>query len=66
MAKSYIGVDGYYEIFNQSSIIHRKIDKHGQIIDKYKVYNNVKNIPSRQDRWKIEEIISGKFLVKNP
>lgn len=65
MAKSFIGIDGCYEIFSHSSIIHRMVDKRGQIIDKYKVYNNVKNIPSRQDRWKIEEIILGKNTIKN-
>jgi hypothetical protein len=26
MPKCYIGADGYYEIFNQTSIIHQKIN----------------------------------------
>jgi hypothetical protein len=64
MAKSFIGIDGYYEIYNRTSIIHRKINKSGQATEKYKVYNNVKNIPSRQDRWRIEEIIVGKNSTK--
>lgn len=65
MAKNFIGVDGYYEIYNRTSIIQRKINKNGQITEKYKVYNNVKNIPSRQDRWRIEEIIVGNNSTKN-
>lgn len=59
MPKSFIGSDGYYEIYNQTSIIHKKnTDK--KTTNNYKIYNNFKNIPNSQDRWRIEQIILGK------
>jgi hypothetical protein len=64
MPKCYMGTDGYYEIFNQTSIIHQK-NNDGKSA-KFKIYNNIKNIPSSQDRWRIEQIIQGKVdEIKN-
>ncbi len=58
MPRCFIGKDGYYEIFNQSSIIHQKINE-GKTSYKFKVYNSVRKVPSPQDRWRIEQIILG-------
>ncbi|MFW9928746.1 MAG: hypothetical protein ACFFD1_05100 [Candidatus Thorarchaeota archaeon] len=56
MPKHFIGIDGYYEIYNRTSIIHQKINE-GKTSYKYKIYNNSKNIPNSQDRWRIEQIM---------
>lgn len=58
MPKCFTGVDGYYEIYNRTSIIHQKMVGRKKAY-KYKVYNNSKNIPHSGDRWRIEQIIVG-------
>jgi hypothetical protein len=58
MPRCFRGTDGYYEIYNRTSIIHQKIDD-GNTSLRYKIYNSVKNIPNPQDRWRIEQIILG-------
>ncbi|MEJ2614488.1 MAG: hypothetical protein P8Z35_06000 [Ignavibacteriaceae bacterium] len=58
MPKFFIGIDGYYEIYNRTSIIHQKMNKR-KTSYKYKVYNNSKNVPNSRDRWRIEQIIVG-------
>ncbi len=58
MPRCFIGADGFYEIYNKTSIIHQKINK-GRTSYKCKVYNNSKNIPNPQDRWRIEQIMTG-------
>jgi hypothetical protein len=52
-----MGVDGFYEICNKTSIIKRMIDKYGNADEKYKIYRDVNNIPSRQDRLGIEQVL---------
>ena len=64
MPQSFIGTDGYYEIYNRTSIIHQKINDR-KTAYKYKVYNCVKNIPNPQDRWRIEQIIFGNGADEN-
>ena len=64
MPRCYIGNDGYYEIYNQTSIIHQKINE-GKTTYNYKIYNNVKKIPSSQDRWRIEQLIFGNGINEN-
>jgi hypothetical protein len=58
MPRNFTGNDGYYEIYNQTSIIHQKINDH-KTAYKYKIYNCVKNVPNPQDRWRIEQIMVG-------
>ena len=58
MPRNFIGADGYYEIYNQTSIIHQKINDH-KTAYKYKIYNCVNNVPNPQDRWRIEQIMIG-------
>ncbi len=58
MPRNFIGTDGYYEIYNRTSIIHQKINDH-KTAYKYKIYNCVKNVPNSQDRWRIEQIMIG-------
>lgn len=58
MPRNFIGTDGYYEIYNQTCIIHQKINDHKTAYN-YKVYNCIKNVPNSQDRWRIEQIMIG-------
>jgi len=58
MPQCFTGVDGYYEIYNRTSIIHQKTNK-GNKVYKYKIYNNSKYIPNSRDRWRIEQIMIG-------
>lgn len=60
MPKIYTGIKGSYEIYDQSSIILRKAGKNGCLTGESEIYNNVNNIPTRQDRWRIEQLILGK------
>lgn len=64
MPRCFIGSDGYYEIYNQTSIIHQKIND-GKTAYNYKIYNSVKNVPSSQDRWRIEQLILGNAIHEN-
>jgi hypothetical protein len=57
MPKYYFGLDGSYEIYDQSSILHRKLDNNGRVSSESKIYADPKNIPSRQDRWRIEQLL---------
>jgi len=58
MTRVYIGVDGQYEIHSKNSIIMTITNKLGKALEKYKVYNNVNNIPSGKDRETIEGILN--------
>lgn len=58
MTRVYIGVDGQYEIYSKNSIIKTIINKLGEKLEKYKVYNSVNNIPSGKDREIIEGILN--------
>lgn len=64
MPRSFIGTDGYYEIYNRTSIIHQKIND-GKTSCKYKIYNNSKDIPNPQDRWRIEQIMIRNVINKD-
>jgi hypothetical protein len=64
MPKCFIGMDGYYEIYNRTSIIHQKMNR-GKTSRNYKIYNNAKNIPNSSDRWRIEQIMAGKADSKD-
>ncbi len=58
MTRVYVGVDGQYEIYSKNSIIKTITNKFGKGLEKYKVYNNVNNIPSGKDRKIIEGILN--------
>ena len=62
MAKKFIGLNGQYEIYDSGSIIYRKTNSSGQLIGEYKIFKNVHSIPYRQDRWRIEQMLSGGIL----
>jgi len=62
MAKIFIGLNGHYEIYNSGTIIYRKTNGSGQLNGEYKIFRNVQSIPSRQDRWRINQLISGEIL----
>lgn len=62
MAKKFIGLNGQYEIYDSGSIIYRKTNDSGQIIGEYKIFKNVQSIPYRQDRWRIEQLLTGDIL----
>lgn len=63
MPRYFIGKDGYYEIYNMTSIIHQKINE-SKTSYKCKIYNNFKDVPNPQDRWRIEQIMIGNFIGK--
>jgi hypothetical protein len=63
MPRCFIGIDGYYEIYNRTSIIHQKVNE-SQTSHKYKIYNNFKDVPNPQDRWRIEQIMVGNNVSK--
>lgn len=54
MPKYYFGLDGKYEIYDESSILHKKMNN-GKT--ESRIYKNASAIPSRQDRWRIEQMI---------
>ena len=64
MPRLFIGIDGYYEIYNRTSIIHQKMNE-GKTSYKYKIYNNSKNIPNSQDKWRIEQIMTGEIFSRS-
>lgn len=64
MPRCFTGTDGYYEIYNKTSIIHQKVDE-SRTFCRYKIYNSYKDVPNSQDRWRIEQIIVGNVLNKD-
>jgi hypothetical protein len=55
----FTGFDGYYEIYNASSIIHRRVNSEG-VTTYTKNYGNIDMIPNEEDRLRISKIIYGK------
>lgn len=55
----FTGFDGFYEIFNPTYILHRKLDKSGEVTFS-KDYKSIREIPNRKDRERIFEILFGK------
>jgi hypothetical protein len=60
----FTGLDGYYEIYHASRIIHRRVDSSGKNIYK-KEYKNYSMIPHKIDKEKIFKIIYGEKEIKN-
>jgi len=58
MAIHFTGLDGYYEIYNASCIIHRRVTPKGKAIYK-KEYKNFSMVPHEMDKVKIYQIIYG-------
>jgi hypothetical protein len=54
----FTGFDGYYEIYNASSIIHRRVSSNGVTIYT-ETYNNIDMIPNEEDKGRISKIIYG-------
>lgn len=63
MAKKYIGISGQYEIYDSGSIIYRKTNASGQTNGEFIIYKNVRSIPHRQDRWRIEQMLSSGSIL---
>lgn len=61
MPKYYNGVKGSYEIYDQSSIILRKLDNN-RLSGESEVYRSIDSIPQRQDRWRIQQIVAGSLV----
>jgi hypothetical protein len=61
MSKTFFGGEGKYEIYNESCIIWQKFNNKKELVNKYKVYNNVELIPSLVDKVSIKRIIDYEF-----
>lgn len=57
MSKTYIGVDGHYDIEDDGKIIQRAVNEFGRVTGILKVFSNVKKIPNIIDRNKIEYLL---------
>jgi hypothetical protein len=54
MSKTYIGLDGHYDIEDDGKVIQRMVNEFGRLTGIAKVYSNFKRIPNLLDRDKIE------------
>lgn len=61
MSKTFFGGEGKYEIYNDSCIIWQKFNGNKELINKYKVFNNVELIPNLVDKVLIRKIIDYEF-----
>ncbi|MFZ0455341.1 MAG: hypothetical protein WCE54_05930 [Ignavibacteriaceae bacterium] len=61
MSKTFLGGEGKYEIYNDSCIIQQKFNDNKELINKYKIFNNVDLIPSLIDKVSIRKIIEYEF-----
>ena len=61
MSKTFFGGEGKYEIYNDSCIIQQKINNKKELINKYKIFNNVELIPNHVDKVSIRKIIDYEF-----
>jgi hypothetical protein len=61
MSKTFFGGEGKYEIYNDSCIIQQKFNNEKELINKYKIFNNVESIPNLIDKVSIKRIIEYEF-----
>ena len=61
MSKTFFGGAGKYEIYNDSCIIQQKFNDKRELINKYKIFNNVELIPNLVDKVSIRKIIDYEF-----
>ncbi len=61
MSKTFFGGEGKYEIYNDSCIIQQKFNAKQELINKYKIFNNVDLIPNHIDKVSIRKIIEYEF-----
>ena len=61
MSKTFFGGEGKYEIYNDCCIIQQKFNNNNELINKYKVFNNVELIPNLVDKVSIRKIIDYEF-----
>ena len=61
MSKTLFGGEGKYEIYNDSCIIQQKFNDKKELINKYKIFNNVEAIPNLVDKVSIKKIIEYEF-----
>ena len=61
MSKTFFGGEGKYEIYNDCCIIQQKFNNNNELINKYKVFNNVELIPNQVDKVSIRKIIDYEF-----
>lgn len=55
----FTGFDGYYEIYNPSYIVHRKVNSLGEVFFNMD-YSSVEQIINIEDKTRILEILYGK------
>ncbi len=61
MSKTFFGGAGKYEIYNDSCIIQQKFNEKKELVNKYKIFNNVELIPNLVDKVSIQKIIDYEF-----
>ena len=64
MSKTLFGGEGKYEIYNETCIIQQKYDNNKELINKFKIFNNVELIPNSIDKVSIQRIIDYEFRNK--
>jgi hypothetical protein len=64
VSKTFFGWAGKYEIYNESCIIQQKFNNEKELINKYKIFNNVDSIPNLIDKVSIQKIIDFEFRTK--
>jgi hypothetical protein len=61
MSKTFFGGEGKYEIYNDSCIIQQKFNDKKELINQYKIFNNVESVPNLIDKVSIRKIIDYEF-----
>lgn len=59
----FTGLDGFYEIYNLSSIIQKKYNSHGELIFQ-KNHEDLQAVPNSADREKIIAILSSDSVLE--
>ncbi len=57
----FTGLDGFYEIYNRSSIIQKKYNSHGELIFQ-KNLEDLQSVTNQVDREKIIELLTGSLV----
>jgi hypothetical protein len=63
MPIQFTGFDGFYEIYNRSSIVQKKYNSRGELIFQ-KNHDDLLAVPNPMDREKITELLSGEKILE--
>lgn len=59
----FTGLDGFYEIYNRSSIIQKKYNSNGELIFQQN-HEDLQAVPNPDDRKKIIALLSGEKIME--